>query len=226
MEGFQMILDKIVVNANVLTMNSKAPLGTAFGICRDRFQAVGSEDEIQPLAGKNTEIIDLGGKTVVPGFIESHNHMSMYAATLLQADCSPSSNRNIADVKANIRQLAEETAPNQWVKGWGYDDTLIAEKRHLTRLDLDEASRQHPVFILHISAHLAYANSKALEIAGIGPETPQPEGGEIHKDTDGNPTGLLLEPGAIRLVGGHPCIPCRSLRRCFLKRLRITTVSV
>jgi predicted amidohydrolase YtcJ len=127
----------------------------------------------------------------------------MYAATLLQANCSPAANQHIADVKEKLRDLAERTKPGQWVKGWGYDDTLIADKRHLTRADLDEVSTQLPIFILHVCGHLAYVNSKALEIAGIGPQTPQPGGGEIHMDENGNPSGLLIEPDAMNLVSRH-----------------------
>ena len=141
---------------------------------------------------------------MVPGLIESHNHMSIYATTMLQADCSPNTNQSIEDVKGKIRELADNmTKPDHWVRGWGYDDTLISDKRHLTRADLDEVSKQHPIFVLHVSAHLAYVNSKALAIADVGPQTPQPEGGEIHKDEKGVPTGLLLEPGAINLVSRY-----------------------
>jgi predicted amidohydrolase YtcJ len=198
-----MVLRQIFLNGKVITMNSKAPEATAFGVIGDRFWAVGSDDEIRKLADNQAEVVDLAGKTVAPGLIESHNHMSMYATTMLQADCSPNTNQSIEDVKGKIRELADRTKPDHWVKGWGYDDTLISDNRHLTRADLDEVSKQRPVFILHVSAHLAYVNSKALEIADVGPQTPQPDGGEIHKDENGVPTGLLLEPGAINLVGQH-----------------------
>jgi hypothetical protein len=198
-----MVLKQIFLNGKVITMNLKAPEATAFGIIGGRFWSVGSDDEIRKMADNQAEVVDLAGKAVVPGLIESHNHMSMYATTMLQADCSPNTNQSIEDVKGKIRKLANRTKPDHWVKGWGYDDTLISDKRHLTRADLDDVSKQHPVFILHVSAHLAYVNSKALEIADVGPETSKPDGGEIHKDKNGVPTGLLLEPGAINLVGQH-----------------------
>ena len=199
-----MVLKQIFLNGNVITMNSKAPEATAFGVLGNRFWPVGSDDDIRKMADSQTEVVDLAGRTVVPGLIESHNHMSIYGTTLLQADCSPSTNQSIEDVKGKIRELASNMAkPDYWVRGWGYDDTLIFDKRHLTRADLDEVSEQHPIFILHVSAHLAYVNSRALEIANVGPETPQPEGGEIHKDENGVPTGLLLEPGAINIVSRH-----------------------
>jgi len=198
-----MILKQIFLNGKVITMNSEAPEATAFGVLGNRFWSVGSDDKIRKMADNQAEVVDLAGKTVVPGLIESHNHMSMYATTLLQADCSPNTTQSIEDVKIQLRELADRTKPDHWIKGWGYDDTLISDKRHLTRADLDDVSKQHPVFILHVSAHLAYVNSKALEIADVWPESPQPDGGEIHKDENGVPTGLLLEPGAIHLVGQH-----------------------
>lgn len=188
-----MIADQIFLNGNVVTMDPGMPEATAFGIVSGRFCAVGSDNEIRKLARNGTKIVDLGGKTVIPGFIESHNHMSLYAMTLLQADCRTPPNQSIEDVKASIRDMVDATEPDQWVRGWGYDDTLIAEKRHLTWADLDDVAPRNPVFISHVSGHLAYVNSMALEIAKIGPETPQPEGGEIRKDDNGVPTGLFLE---------------------------------
>jgi len=197
-----MALDQIFLNGNVVTMNPKAPEATAFGIMDDRICVVGSSEEIRKWAGSNTKVVDLGGKTVIPGFIESHNHLSSYAMTLLQADCRTPPNRSIEEVKARISEMVFATEPGHWVSGWGYDDTLIAEKRHLTCADLDETTPRNPVYISHISGHLAYDNSIALEMADIGPDTPQPTMGNIHKDDKGLPTGLFLE-WAETLVSQH-----------------------
>lgn len=196
-------VDQVFFNGQVLTMNPKAPLASAFSIVAGRFFAVGSELEVRKNTPGKINAVDLGGGTVVPGFIETHSHPSLYAMTQLQADCYTPPNQDIADVKSRLVTLARAVAPGRWIKGWGYDDTLIAEKRHLTRCDLDEAAPGNPVFISHISGHLAYCNSPALEIAGIGPETPQPEGGEIQKDDLGVPTGLLKEEPAQSLVLRH-----------------------
>lgn len=197
-----MAVDQIFLNGNVVTMDPKAPEATAFGIMGDRICAVGSNEEIRKWADSKTKVVDLGGKTIIPGFIESHNHLSSYAMTLLQADCRTPPNRSIEEVKAKVREMADATEPGHWVRGWGYDDTLIAEKRHLTWADLDEVAPRNPVFISHVSGHLAYANSMALEMAAIGPKTPQPTIGNIHKDGKGVPTGLFLE-WAQTLVSQH-----------------------
>ncbi len=198
-----MVADKIFLNGQVLTVNPKAPVASAFSIIADRFCVIGSEADVRKYATSKSNVVDLRGRTVVPGFIETHSHPSLYAMTLLQADCYTPPNQNIEDVKARIKNLADAAAPGQWVKGWGYDDTLIAERRHLTRTDLDEAAPRNPVFISHVSGHLAYSNSLALEIAGIGPKTPQPDGGGIQKDELGFPTGLLKEEAAQSLVLKH-----------------------
>lgn len=189
-------------NGNVLTMDAKKPEASDFGITGDRFSAVGSGAKLRKSFGKGAKVVDLNGKTVVPGFIESHAHLSDYAMTLIQADCSTPPNRNIEDVIARVNEITKDISPGQWVKGWGYDDTLIDEKRHLTRCDLDKASPKNPVFISHISGHLAYVNSLALEIAGIGPATSQAKDKNIHKDEKGLPTEILMEE-AQSLVTKH-----------------------
>ena len=133
---------------------------------------------------------------MTPGFIEPHSHISYYAYQQLQVNCSPAANQNIDEIKTRIRKRANEIEPGAWIQGYGYDDTLIEDKRHLNRFDMDEVSPGNPVFIHHVSGHLYYANSVALEIGGLTADTPQPEGGEIHKDESGQPSGLLLEPAA------------------------------
>ena len=215
-----MAVDQIFLNGNVVTMDPEVPKATAFGIKGDRICAVGSDEEIRRWADSKTKVVDLGGKTVIPGFIESHNHLSSYAMTLLQADCRTPPNQSIKEVKTRIREMADATEPGHWVRGWGYDDTLIAEKRHLTWADLDEVALRNPVFISHVSGHLAYTNSMALEMAAIGPETPQPSGGEIHKDDKGMPTGLFLESSAQTLVSQHiPPYTVRQLKDVFRKAI-------
>lgn len=195
-----MKFDQIHVNGVVHTMDRANSTVEAFAVSRGRFSFVGSSRDAMSLAGPETEVHDLGGRTVLPGFIETHSHLSLHAITLLQVNCRTPPNTTIDDVKARLRESASGKEPGQWVRGWGFDDTLIEEKRHLTRWDLDEALPQHPAFVLHASGHLAYANSLALSVAGIGPATPQPQGGQIHMDSGGEPSGLLAEEPAQRLV--------------------------
>jgi predicted amidohydrolase YtcJ len=197
-------------------MNPEQPDASAFAISGNQFRAVGTESDLRQLTTVKTNVVDLKGMTVVPGFIESHCHLSLYAMTLLQANCKTPPNQSIADIKHRIAEMASSMASNKWIKGWGYDDTLIAEKRHLTFRDLDEAAPDHPVFISHTSGHLAYVNSKAMAIAGINAHSPQPAGGKIDKDDDGIPTGLLKEESALDLVMSQiPSYSVSELRDAF-----------
>ena len=198
-----MATEQIFVNACVVTMNDALPSAQAFAVRGDRFAAVGSNEELQGWADRESRVVDLGGRTVVPGFIEPHSHPSLYALTLLQADCRTPPCRTVVEVKERVKAMAGTLGVGRWVRGWGYDDTLIAERRHLNRADLDDAAPANPVLVSHVSGHLAYANSLALAIAGIGSGTPQPAGGEIQRDERGVPTGLLKEHAAQELVLEH-----------------------
>lgn len=194
---------KVYYNGNIITMTPGEPRASAFSVMGDHFVGVGSDEKIKAISGAEAELIDLGGNTVIPGFIETHNHLSIFAINLPNVDCSSPLNRSIDDVKQRIKNAADKKQPGRWVLGYGYDDTLIEERRHLTCTDLDEVSPSNPVHILHVSAHTSYTNSMALKIAGINADTLQPDGGEIVKDEKEIPTGVLFEPAAMDLVGRH-----------------------
>ena len=198
-----MTIRQVCVNGTVITLDPDVPESSAFAVVGDRFCGVGTEDKIRKWVDEETQVVDLGGKTVMPGFIEPHNHISFYAIQLKQVDCSPLVNQGIGEVKDRIRAMAEMSEPGTWIRGFGYDDTLIDDKRHLNRSDLDEVAPENPVLIFHVTGHLCYTNSLGLKIGGITAKMPQPQGGEIHKDDRGEPTGLLLEPGAMAPLVAH-----------------------
>jgi len=195
-----MTTQKIFVNANIVTMDPAAPTAEAIGVSSDTISVVGTRAAAESWAansgGGSPEIIDLNGATVVPGLIDSHSHITAGSLWGAHANCSSVTCQSIEEVQAQIEALAKQKEPGQWVMGFGYDDTGIADMRHLTYADLDAVSTEHPIFISHVSGHLAYMNSKALELAEITSATPNPSGGEIHKDDAGEPTGLLLENAA------------------------------
>jgi hypothetical protein len=142
-------------------------------------------------------VLDLEGRTVVPGFIEAHGHFPGAGLTAVAADLnSPPIGevRTIEEALAALRAVDAKRPGDDWLIGFGYDDTMLEEQRHLTRADLDSVSTTRPILAMHISAHMVVVNSLALERAGITAETPDPPGGEIRKDPEsGEPTGLLLE---------------------------------
>lgn len=217
-----MFSDRVYINGRIITMDGDRPEAAAFAVWRGCFRMVGSDAEVLGAAGKSAHVTDLGGKTVVPGLIETHSHLSLHAMTLMQAECRTPPNRTVADVLDRLREKAEEEGPGAWVRGWGFDDTLIEEKRHLTLGDLDAALPDNPAFVCHASGHIAYANSAALALAGVGPGTPQPEGGLLEKDDAGRPTGLLAEEPAQRLVMDHiPPLEVSRLKRAMCEGMRL-----
>ncbi|MCX5909487.1 MAG: amidohydrolase, partial [Deltaproteobacteria bacterium] len=197
----------LLINGNVLTLDDRNPRAQALAIQGGRLIGVGATEELRPLAGEGTEIVDLKGKTAVPGFIESHNHFLIRGFVMDQIFCGTPPNTRVADILGKIAAKAEKTPTGQWILGANYDDTLLAEMRHPTRKELDEAVPNHPVYLRHISGHVGVANSRALGLAGVKPNTPDPPGGRIVRDPDsGEPTGLLEETARdlVRLAVPRP----------------------
>jgi len=189
--------DKIFVDSIVLTMARQDEPAQAVAIKGDKIVAVGTSAEIRALSGPGTKTIDLGGKTLLPGFYAAHDHFPSWGrVSLYQVDLNspPIGNiRTLDEIVVALKERASQTRPGEWVLGRGYDDTLIAEHRHPTRHDLDRASTDHPIWIVHTSGHLGVANSRALALAKIDRDTPQPDGGAIRKDSLGEPTGIIEE---------------------------------
>ena len=187
-------MDLIVVNGRVETMDSRDSVVQAVGIRNGRIAALGTNDEVSAYKHSRTTVIDAQGKTVLPGFIEPHNHMVGYSTDLLEVDVRTPPNRNIGDIVELLRERAYITPPGDWIRGRGYDDTGLQDMRHPTREDLDAVSAIHPIAIVHNSGHMLAANSLALEMAGIHDETPDPPGGRIGRfPASGEPDGMLYE---------------------------------
>lgn len=184
---------RLLVNGTVLTMDPARPRGEALAIRDGRIAAVGSNTEIRRLGTPDAEVLDLTGNTVLPGFVDAHNHFSAAALDVFWADCSTPPLRSIVEIQAALRRAAERTPPGEWVRGWGYHHAHLAERRHPTRQDLDEAVPDRPAILMHFSHHQCVANSRALAAAGITRATSDPPGGEMARDKSGEPTGLLFE---------------------------------
>src|SRR4051794_24196340 len=190
--------DKVLVNGTIVTMAREEEFAEAIAIRGGKIAAVGMTKEVQALAGAATETVDLGGKTVLPGFYAAHDHFpSAGRVALYEVDLnSPpmGSMRSIDDIVEALREKAARTPAFSWVVGRGYDDTLVKEQRHPTRHDLDRASTERPIWIVHTSGHLGVGNSRALALAEISKDTKQPDGGVIRKDpATGEPTGVIEE---------------------------------
>ena len=198
-------LDLLFINANVLTLDGDNNKAGAIGVKNGKISALWKEanparEEIT-LADDNA-VIDLQGKTVLPGFIETHNHLISAIMLKRFIDCKSPLNQTIADIQKRISEKASEVGKDTWIVGFGYDDTSLLDMRHPTKEDLDTAAPDHPVVVYHISGHLCVANSVALSIAGISDSMQDPTGGRLGRDDSGQLNGILYE-GATTLVGSH-----------------------
>lgn len=189
----EMYMDLVMLKGDLITMDETNPHAESIAIKNGRIVKVGSDREIERMIGKNTKVIDLEGKTVVPGFYDTHVHMISYGNWLAgwHVDLRYPAVRSIAEIQEKVRKKAQKVPESTWIKGRGYDTFKLLEKQEPNRWDLDEAAPKHPVFLLEFSAHSCAVNSKALELAKITKDTPDPEGGEIDRDPTGEPTGVL-----------------------------------
>lgn len=188
----------VYLGGPVITVDPENSIAEAVAVKDNKIVAVGMEKDISELIGENTQIVNLNGKTLMPGFYDAHSHLFLAGEmALIQVDLNspPIGNMNsISDYITALNAKFKETLPGQWIQGRGYDDTLIVEKRHPTKEDLDKVTAEYPVWIVHVCGHLGVANSKALELAGITRNTVSPEGGVIRKDpVTGEPNGILEE---------------------------------
>ena len=198
--------DTVLTNGDIRTVDRLSTTAEAVAIRGGRFIAVGDADEVATHAGPDTEILDLGGRTAVPGLIDSHIHqfylgLNLPTVQLLDA-------RSVADVQARIAERAAATPEGAWIVGTsGWHESLLAEGRMPTRWELDEAAPGNPVIVPR-GGHVVTVNSKALERAGITDETPDPTGGVIVRDpASGAATGVLLESAAYFARRVAPLIP-------------------
>ena len=195
---------QVFINGSVFTMDNDNTVVEALSIRGELIEAVDSTDAIMALVDDDTEVIDLQGRTVLPGFIDAHGHFPGSGLRVVAADLnSPpiGSHKTMAEVMTALKGQAEKAAPGEWVSGFGYDDTLLDEQRHPTRAELDEVSMEHPVVAMHISGHMLVANSMALDQVGITAATPNPEGGVIGRlPNSQEPNGLLEETARMTVM--------------------------
>jgi predicted amidohydrolase YtcJ len=189
----------IFLGGNIITVDEATDGATAVAIRDGKILAVGDRDTVLALRTDATQVFELGQQALLPGFIDAHGHASTQAKLLDLVNLSPppvGEVNNLDDLARILRQYlaAKEIRAGQWVVGFGYDDSLLAEGRHPTRYDLDSVSTDHPIFLLHASGHLGVANSAALALTGINAESEDPPGGVIRRrENSSEPDGVLEE---------------------------------
>jgi hypothetical protein len=187
--------DLIVVNAKIHTVDERSPRAEAFAIKGGRFQAVGSSADIRNLARRDTSVFDAQQMTIVPGFIDCHNHAEgeVLLYEVLVGDPFEVKFVSIGSIIEKLRKKAGETPAGTWVEGYFFDDTKVSDKRQLNVHDLDQVSKQHPVVVHHRGGHTGFYNSKAFQLAGITKDTPNPAGGTFDRDQDGELNGRVSD---------------------------------
>jgi predicted amidohydrolase YtcJ len=198
----------VVWNAKVYTVDSRVPKAEAFAVRAGRFTAVGSNAEIRALIAKGTQTIDARQMTIVPGFIDCHNHAPGNTLLYDVVVGNPYIVEfvTISSIVDKLRAKARETPPGTWVEGYFFDDTKVKDNRQLNVHDLDQVSKDHPVAVHHRGGHTSYYNSKALEMADINKNTADPAGGTFDRDAKGELNGRVTDRAmnAFSKVGKRP----------------------
>ncbi len=187
--------DLVVFNAKVYTVDSRAPKAEAFAIKSGRFTAVGTTAEVRSLIGKGTQQFDAKGMTIVPGFIDCHNHApgEVLVYEVLVGNPYVVEFVTIDSIVEKLRAKAAQTPAGTWVEGYFFDDTKVKDKRLLNVRDLDRVSQDHPVVVHHRGGHTSFYNSKAFQTADVNRQTPNPPGGTFDRDASGALNGRVTD---------------------------------
>jgi predicted amidohydrolase YtcJ len=200
--------DLVITNARVVTVDDSLPEAEAVAVVGDRIAAVGTASAIRQRVGPSTAVIDAGGQLVLPGFIESHGHFTGVGDAQLTLDLTPA--RSWDEIVGLVEQAVRTAKPGEWIRGRGWHQEkwtappADAVEGFPTHASLDRVSPDNPVELVHASGHATFVNGRALAISGIGRDTADPAGGEILRDAEGNPTGLLRETAARLLKEERP----------------------
>jgi len=187
--------DSLLRGGHIVTMNAARPVVSAMAIRDGNILAVGDEHDLDSCASAQTKTIELHGQTVLPGLIDVHTHSMEWASGVLrdQLDVTYPNVHSVQEIVAMVRARAAKTPKGVWIVGAGWDDSKFAEHRYITRKDLDAVSPDNPVYLEHVSGHLAATNSAGLKLASVTRATADPSGGVIERDAAGEPTGILKD---------------------------------
>ena len=188
----------------ILTMDRNQPLVEAVGIINGKVRAVGHRADVKSQMGTMFDEIDLNGRMATPGLHDAHAHIIGTGVAASEIEINADRVSSISEIAALVKQRAQESRDGAWVIGQGYDQELLSERRHPNRADLDAVAPNNPVVLKRSCHHIMSVNSKALELAGITANTPDPDGGTIDRDEHGQPTGVLRETAMNAVYGVVP----------------------
>ena len=181
----------LLYGGRILTFNPDRPEAQAVAIAAGTILAVGTEQELRAFVSPKTQTLSCAGKTVLPGFIDPHLHLFAWASRYCGTDLSTA--RSIAEIQSQLQARLETLGSQDWLRGYGYDEFFLHEKRHPNRHDLDAISTDKPVILRHRTGHAAVLNSAALRQTGIHAQFIPPKGGNVERDASGQPTGVVYE---------------------------------
>jgi predicted amidohydrolase YtcJ len=184
--------DLVLRNGRIISVDAADSIAEAVAIAGGKIVAVGSNADVQARIGSATQVIDLRGRTATPGLIDTHVHFSE-TDSLFSVELSDVSVTNLGDVLRRVAAQVAKSKPGEWVRGRGWDEGKLAERRYIIATDLDKVAPDNPVWLVHTTGHYGVANSYALKLAEIKKETPDPPAGTIDRDARGDPTGVLKE---------------------------------
>ena len=183
----------LFTNGNIFTSAGDQPCADTMAVENGRILWIGKQPEMPESLSSCPSVTDLGGRRVIPGFIDAHMHPVMLADMRKQITVMPPAINSIEELVSAVKKRRETQKPGEWISGWGYDEHGLKEQRSPSRYDLDRGCSDSPVYMLRTCAHICWVNSMALKLAGIDRNTPDPPGGEIERGEDGEPTGVLKE---------------------------------
>lgn len=210
--------DLILRNGRIYTVDSDSGIVEALAVADGKVLAVGTNSEIDRLRDRDTTVIDLVGRFAMPGFNDAHVHLGNAALRTLNVDLSGTT--SLEDLKDRLRTALPGRSKGDWVYGRGWDESKWADARIPHRADLDSVTTEHALFLERADGHSSVLNSLALERAGIGPYTPDPAGGVIERDAEGQPTGWLKEKAADKVFAMIPEPTPDQWRDGFLRAMR------
>lgn len=183
----------------VITVDKDNSIAEAVAIADGRILHVGSKESTLKLAESSTKLIDLNGRSLIPGIIDSHLHMAIHGINATAVDCRPSAVTSIDDIKEAVKAAAQKAPKGQWIRGWGYDHSKLKENRHPNKWDLDEVSPDNPVILTRVCNHISVHNSNSLAMAGITDRSIPPEGGTFEL-IDNQVSGVMFENAHMEMM--------------------------
>jgi predicted amidohydrolase YtcJ len=191
--------DTVFINGQVVTVNKNNDVAEALAVRDGRILYVGGMAGVKPFAAGAGELVDLKGRSLIPGFTDAHEHVLVRGFNELGVDCRSPGVKSIGDIKKRIAERASVTPRGEWIRGWGYDQSKLVEGRHPDRFDLDEAAPEHKVVLVRVCCHIGAFNGNALKFAGVPDDATEIAGSPVGR-RNGMNNGVMFEKAYMEVI--------------------------